>query len=353
MNTTDFDAPPDEESVAWYRAADVADAHADATLWNRDLAVRAERGQVDLPRLREAGVRLQIFTVATRGFPLIDGMGLFCAWRGYPRRARRRPRDRALHQIELLRGAVERSGKEASLVTTREELDAALASGRLAAILGLEGAAPLEGRVESLGEFADLGVRVLGPSHLIPNEFASCSFWAYRDRGLSPLGRELLGALARARVALDLAHASPRAIDDALAAAPPDLAVFDSHTGAMGARPHWRNLSDAHVRAIASRGGVVAVILASLYLGGRSLGEFARHARHVAAVGGDGVVALGSDFDGLVAMPRGIRDVTDLPRVAAALRRGGFARDAALGALGGNLIGFLRCSLPTALPSAR
>ena len=351
LKPTDPDTP-DEEALEWYRAAPVADAHADSLLWNRNLAIRSSEGHVDFPRLREAGVRVQLFTIPTRGFPILDGMGAFCAWRGWPRAARRRPLDRALWQIEELHRAADRSEGSVRVVTNRDDLDAALAAGQLAAILGIEGAYPLEGNPKHLERLVKLGVRFLGPAHLIPNEFTSCSYWLYRDRGLSALGRELLGEMARLRVALDLAHASPRAFDEMLASAPAEVAVFDSHTGIGGVSPMWRNLTDARLRAVAARGGLISIILARKYLGGSGLEDFAAHARHAAQVIGPASIAIGSDFDGFVAPPRGIRDVRDFPKLATALKRAQFDRAATTGILGANLVGFLRRALPPCAPEA-
>ena len=53
----------------------LADGHADSLMWNRDLTTRQRRGQVDFPRLKEADVRIQCFTVVTRGYPVVDGIG--------------------------------------------------------------------------------------------------------------------------------------------------------------------------------------------------------------------------------------------------------------------------------------
>jgi membrane dipeptidase len=231
-------------------------------------------------------------------------------------------------------------------VTCREELDENLTRGRLSAVVGLEGAYPLGRDPGRLREFWELGVRVLGPSHLIPNAFASCSFWGYRDLGLSAAGRELLAEMARLGMILDVSHASPRALDDMLREAAAALSVFDSHTGVKGATPHWRNLDDSAVRGIAARRGVVAVILARKYLGETGLAGFLRHVRHAVGVAGAGAVAIGSDFDGMVALPREIRDVTDYPKLAPALAGAGLGRSEVMGILGGNLVEFLGRALP-------
>ncbi|HKE00653.1 MAG TPA: membrane dipeptidase [Planctomycetota bacterium] len=335
----------DEEALAWHAAAPVADAHADSLLWNRDLASASSHGHVDFPRLADGGVKVQAFTIPTRGWPVVDGMGLFAAWRGWPRSARRSPLARALWQADALARAVERSSGRATLVRTRTDLDAALAAKRLAAVLGVEGAHALEGDVANLARLLAAGVRFLGPSHLVPNPFASCSVWLYRDRGLTGLGRELVSEMARLAMPVDLAHASPRAFD-AIVDHPSRPALFCSHTGVRGARDHWRNVTDDQLRAISARGGVVGIILARPYLGGAGLDAFVRHVRHAVSVVGPHHVAVGSDFDGFVRPPREIRDARDFPRITAALRAAGLGREATTSIVGASLVAFLRQTLP-------
>ena len=88
-----------------------------------------------------------------------------------------------------------------------------------------------------------------------------------------------------------------------------------------GAGGGWRNLSDEALRRIADRGGVVGIILAPMYLGGDALDDVVRHIEHALDVMGEEGVGIGSDYDGMVALPKGIRDVTDLPKLTEALLR--------------------------------
>jgi membrane dipeptidase len=139
------------------------------------------------------------------------------------------------------------------------------------------------------------------------------------NRPLTALGRAVLEEMAAARMAVDLAHASPRTVADVLAHG--GARPFSSHTGVAGVTPSWRNLDDATLRAIADRGGVVGIIFGTIYLGGRTLEDVVRHVEHALSVAGGDAVAFGSDFDGLVPLPRGLRDVTDVPRLVEALAR--------------------------------
>jgi membrane dipeptidase len=295
----------------------IADGHADSLMWNRDLTARQRRGQLDFPRLVEAGVRLQCFTVVTRGYPVVDGLGVLAAVRRWPAAARAGPWARCLFQLERMRELCDRSGGLVRVAATPAALEEAIAAGSIAAVLGVEGAHALEGRPERVAELAARGVRFMGLTHLANNALGGSSSPLMGDRGLSSLGREALDAMAAAGLAIDLAHASHRTIRDSLAHGGPR--PMCSHTGVSGAHRSWRNLDDAELRAIADRGGVVGIIFATIYLGGRALGDVVRHIEHALDVAGEDAVAFGSDFDGMVPVPRELHDVTGLPRLVDAL----------------------------------
>jgi membrane dipeptidase len=297
----------------------LADGHADSLMWNRDLTIRQRRGQVDFPRLRQADVRIQCFTIVTRGYPVVDGMGVFGAFRRWPAAARRGPWARCLFQLERMRALCQRSGDAVRITGTAAELEENLARGRISAVLGVEGAHALERRPERVLDLRGGGVRFMSLTHLANNELGGSSSPLMGDRPLTPLGREVVEAMAAARMAVDLAHASHRTLR--CIAENRQARLFSSHTGVSGAARSWRNLEDSEVRLIADRGGVVGILFATLYLGGRGIDDVVRHVEHALDVGGEDAVALGSDFDGMVPLPKGVRDVTDVPKIVAALAR--------------------------------
>ncbi|GMU03268.1 membrane dipeptidase [Corallococcus caeni] len=295
----------------------IADGHADSLMWNRDLCERSTEGHVDFPRLREAGVKLQCFTLVTRGFPFIGGFPLFAAWRKWPREARGGEWSRALWQIEQLDAFCTRSGDTVRVATTGAGLEDNLANGRLSAVLGVEGGHAIEGQVERLAELHRRGVRFMGLTHLSNNDLGGSSFPMMGNRGLTPLGHQVMEEMARLGMSVDVAHASEQTLTDLFAH--PTVRYFCSHTGVREAGGGWRNLSDAALRTIARRGGVVGIILAPVYLGGDTWDDVVRHVEHAVDVMGEEGVGVGSDYDGMVALPRGMRDVTDLPRLTEAL----------------------------------
>ncbi|HEY2731941.1 MAG TPA: membrane dipeptidase, partial [Polyangia bacterium] len=189
------------------------------------------------------------------------------------------------------------------------------------------------------------GVRFVGP--LWERDSAcgtSCRTTPARDAGLTDRGRALVRACNDAGIFLDVSHASRKTFWDLHERS--TTPVFSSHSGAAGVHPHPRNLDDDQIRAVASRGGIVGVIFVSPYLGGPfcDLDRVVDHVEHVAKVGGEDCVALGSDFDGFMILPRGLRDAADLPRLTELLWRRGW-REPQLGKfLGGNALRYLEAA---------
>ena len=297
----------------------IADSHADSLMWNRDLCVRSTEGHVDFPRLREAGVKLQCFTLVTRGFAFVGGFPLFAAWRGWPRQARASEWSRAVWQIERLEEFCRRSEDSVRITPSAALLEENLVHGRLSAVLGVEGGHAIEGRVERLAQLHQRGVRFMGLTHLSNNELGGSSFPMMGNRGLTPLGHQVVEEMARVGLSVDVAHASERTLEELFTYR--SVRFFCSHTGVRSAGGGWRNLSDESLRRIAERGGVVGIILAPIYLGGDTLEDVARHIEHAVSVMGEEGVGIGSDYDGMVALPKGFRDVTDLPRLTEVLLR--------------------------------
>ena len=300
-----------------HRRVAVADGHADSLMWNRDLNCASSQGHVDFPRLKEAGVKIQCFTVVTRGLPVIDGFSLFAMKNGWPRAARVDEWSRCTYQVDCLAVFCRESKGNASIAATPAQLESNLQAGKLSAVLGIEGGHALGGKVERVAELYARGVRFMSLSHLSNNELGGTSTPLFGNKPLTQHGRDVLDAMGETGMLLDVAHASPAMLPELLAH--PKARPFCSHAGVQGATPSWRNLSDHVCRAIADKGGVVGIIFAPQFLGGRSLEHVARHVAHALTVMGEDGVAFGSDFDGMIPLPEGMRDVRDLPKLTAAL----------------------------------
>ncbi len=151
------------------------------------------------------------------------------------------------------------------------------------------------------------------------------------NKELTPLGAQLVAALNRHRVFVDLAHAHPTTFWQAVQVHDRDLPLIATHTGVCGIKPHWRNVDDRQVRAIAESGGVVGIIAALPFLtrarGPRDAMAMVEHLEHAIAVGGEACAAIGSDLDGAIVPPHDLRDGLGHLRLIDAMVRRGWARD--------------------------
>lgn len=286
-------------------------------------------GHVDVPRMREGGLAAQFFGMWT--FPYPRGG---CA-------------DSVHRQIDAVDAAVAAHPEDLAACRSHEEVLAAQRDGRIAALLGIEGAHALEGQLGRVEEFARRGVRYLGLLHFSANDLGAPAMGVGRndDRGLSEFGRAVIGEMNRCGMIVDLAHINRKGFFDALATSTTTPIV--SHTGVAGVKAHWRNIDDEQIRAVADRGGCVGVIFAPRYLGADGIDAVVAHLLHIVKVAGADVPALGSDYDGMIRPVRGLEDVAALPSLTAGLLAAGMAKDDVKKILGGNALRVLRAVPPT------
>lgn len=360
--------PVSAETAALHHASVVVDLHADALLWGRDLAVRSRWGHVDLPRLREGGVALQVFGIVTR-FPVVagiewtdprwpDAITLLGAVDLWPLRALRNPQERVLYQAAALHRLAAESDGRFIVVESRGDLERLLARHAedpsvVGGLLAIEGAHAFEDDVVSgggpaavgaalanLDAVAAAGVRMIGLAHFFDNAFAG-SAHGVTKHGLTDLGRTLVHEMERRGIVVDLAHASPATIRDVLAIAtrPPIV----SHTGVRGTCDNTRNLTDEELRGVAAAGGVVGIGYWKTAVCGVTPADVARAIKYTVDLIGDDHVALGSDFDG--AVTTGF-DTSRLPALTQAMLDVGIARDSIPKILGGNAVRVLGAGLP-------
>jgi microsomal dipeptidase-like Zn-dependent dipeptidase len=343
-----------ERAKALHKTLLVADLHADTLMWDRDLLKRGDWGHVDLPRLVEGNVAAQAFTVVTktpRGMNIesnsgdTDNITLLALAERWPVTSWINLTERALYQARRLQEAsansngklvILRTGQDVTNFLERRKTDSEIVGG----FLGLEGAHALEGDVKNLDRLYDAGFRMIGMAHFFDNEMAG-SAHGVKKYGLTDKGRDLLRRMEEKRVFIDLAHASPKTIDDVLRIATRPVIV--SHTGVKGTCDNRRNLSDDQLKAIANNGGVVGIGFWDTAVCGRDAAAIARAIRHAANIMGVDNVALGSDYDGAVEAPF---DATGVVQITDALLREGFEEDEIRKIMGENVIRTLQLYLP-------
>ena len=332
----------------------VVDLHADSLLWGRDLLRRGTRGHLDVPRMAEGNLAVQAFTVVTqtpRGLNIernddrTDDVTLLALAQRWPPRTWGDRQERALYQAERLRDFAARSVGALTLIRTRGDLDEFLErrAGRrvlAAGLLGLEGAQSLEGDPERVEQLYAAGYRMIAPVHFFDTAFAGSAHGGEKG-GLTAAGRALVRGLESRSMILDLAHASARTIDDALALARRPVVV--SHTGVRATCDNPRNLSDEQLRGVARTGGIVGIGFWPTAVCGATPAAIARAMRHAAGVAGIDHVGLGSDFDGAVETPI---DAAGLPQLTEALLGEGFSDEDVARIMGANAIRVLQSTLP-------
>lgn len=345
-----------------HRAAYVFDGHNDVALRildGEDPSERLEGGHLDLPRAREGG---------------LDG-GIFAVWVDPEGED---PLGRTLRRVESLTGWLDATPGVRPVLRARD-LGRAERAGEVAAVVGVEGGYGVRDDLRAARRLFEFGVRCLTLTWMEPTEWADAAGEPPRHGGLTAFGARLVDRLQELGIVVDVSHASDRATDRVLERS--EGPVLASHSGARAVAEHPRNLPDRLLEKVAAAGGAVGVNFFPGYLDaaygerfepfrrgsgpdvftprGREalevevadlapvgLDRLMEHLDHVASVAGVDSVGLGSDFDGVPTLPRGMRDVRDLPRLTRRLLERGWTAPSVRAALGTNLRRVLEELLP-------
>lgn len=325
------------EAVEIYLSSDVIDLHLDTFIWTRifgyDLTRRHGHGllgarlysQVDLPRIREACITGGIWVITTN--PLRSASGRAAAF---------------TKNLARLTAILESAPDDVELVRDAAGYRSAVGAGKHAAFLGIQGGNALD----APGALDLLDRRIVRVTlvHLSTSSLGVTSSPLERggSSGLTDAGRRYVEALDAKRVFVDLAHIDRRGFFDAVEVHDRSLPLIVTHTGVTGVTPHWRNLDDEQLRAIADTGGTVGVMYQSTFLGepllrGRAA-AIADHLAHIVKTVGDDHASLGSDWDGAIVPPRDMPTCLELPRVVEHLLRRKLAPESIRKILGGNFL---------------
>ncbi len=351
----------------------IVDLHADTLLWSRDLLTQATRGQVDLPRLQQGNVALQVFSSVTRtprgqNYDSNDGdsdnITPLVIAQLQPVRTWGSLLNRSLWHATKLRRAARASNGELRLVTNAHELDALLVArantprcridgpqpyaciAPVGAMLSIEGLNGLEGKLPNLDRLYRSGFRMAGLTHFYDNEVAG-SMHGRAKRGLTPFGRQVVARMEDKGMIVDVAHLSHAGIADVLKIA--RRPVVSSHGGVQATCKVNRNLTDEEVRGISRTGGIVGIGYWPGAVCSTDPAAIAKAIVHVRDIAGIDHVALGSDFDG--AVTTGF-DTARVGLVAEALQQAGMVQGDIDKVMGGNAIRVLRGGMQPLSPPA-
>jgi membrane dipeptidase len=343
-----------------------------------DLSLRGHTGHVDIPRWREGGVTAAFLAAYVNAAYAKSGGSA----------------KKALEFIDLIHRLVEAHPQDLVFADSVSGIRKAKKAGKIAILIGIEGGHAIEDSLGALSSFYRLGVRYMTLTHTNTNGWADSSgnFWSpdfdpskYRVHGgLTEFGREVVLEMNRLGMLVDVAHVSDETLAQVLEVS--RAPVFASHSSCRALSSLPRNLTDAQIRAIGARGGIVMVNVSSMFLDQKAVDAYVAaekalqpqivearerwkddpkkrdeeidkllatiryppadwslavdHIEHVMRVGGKRAVGLGTDFDGIEDPPEGLEDVSKLPKLTEELLRRGHSEDEVRGVLGENFLSF-------------
>lgn len=343
------------DKVSWYDSIPfIADLHCDALLWDRNFLNRHDNGHVDLPRMQEANAAFEVFTVVSktpRGINYDKNSGDTDQIALLSFAQLKSPADwfsiksRALHQCEQLYEFEEDSNGEFRVITNKKELQQYISDRKnnhrlTSGMLGLEGAQCLENDLQNLDEFYKAGVRYIGLTHFFDNEWAGSAHGVNKG-GLTEKGKALIKKMESLHIIIDIAHVSPKAMNDIFAAT--SAPVILSHGGVKGTCDNIRNLSDEQIIEIGKRNGLIGIGMCETAVCGTDIEATAQAIQYVANKIGVDKVAMGSDFDGATITSY---DINGFPLIVNALIKKGFSRQDIEKIMGGNVRDFMLRNLP-------
>lgn len=214
-----------------------------------------------------------------------------------------------------------------------------LSKDRVYGILEAEGAEILGGSLKELKRLYNIGLRILTLVWNYDNDVCDSAAGQNPHNGLSAFGYNVVEEAEKLGIVIDVSHASDKTFDDVMNIT--KKPVIASHSNARAVCNHKRNLTDAQIKSIAARGGVIGINLYSDFLvnsGNARLLDIIKHIEHIAALAGTSCIGIGADFDGIDAMPQEITGVENLKDIIETLLRHNYSEDHVKAIAGGNFV---------------
>lgn len=316
-----------------------------------DISKKTEGGHFDYPRAREGGLDAVFMAVYTP--PEYEENGGAFSF--------------ANDQIDMVKGFARDWPDKFVMAQSAADVREQFGTERISLALGMENGSPIEGKLGNVKHFYDRGVRYITLAHSKCNHICDSSFDDERKwNGLSPFGTELVREMNRIGMIVDVSHVSDEAFYHILEVS--RAPVVATHSSCRHFTPGWeRNMDDEMIKALANTGGVIQITFGSIFVNGKvnreyparrkrineyaeahnlqgderrryakaylkenpysqaNLADVAAHIDHVVKLVGIDHVGFGSDFDGVSALPEGLKDVSGYPNLLAELLKKGYS----------------------------
>lgn len=271
-----------------------------------------------------------------------------------------------IEQIDVTKRLVARYPQDLQLALTADDVESALAAGKIASLMGMEGGHSIGSSLAVLRQTYDLGARYMTLTHSKNTPWADSATDTPEHFGLSDFGKDVVREMNRIGMLVDLSHVSEEVMHDALdvAAAP----VIFSHSGARSVNGHARNVPDSVLSRLKDNGGIVMVVALPFYVseGQRqwsadrageearqkslwqgqptkseeamaawdaahpmpvaTISDMADHIDHIRQIAGVEHIGIGGDYDGMPNGPQGMEDVSGYPALFTELARRGYSQ---------------------------
>jgi membrane dipeptidase len=317
-----------------------------------DLGVLNSRGHFDYPRMKAGGLDAEFFAAYVPAKYANKGAAAYC-----------------MKIMETIHEMVDMYPSWVRFATSTAGIRSAVAENRRAILIGIEGGHAIEDSLDLLRAFYRFGARYMTLTHTNTNNWADSSTDEAKHNGLSPFGKQVVLEMNRLGMLVDISHVSDKTFYDAIEVSKAPVIASHSSSRALAKAP--RNMTDDMLRVLAKNGGVAMVNFYPVFLSdevanaskardeklkpeiaalkakdpaeGAEYQEGVRklmaanplpkvswtvivdHIDHMVKVAGIDHVGIGSDFDGIPAVPEGMEDVSKLPAIPAELKRRGYS----------------------------
>ncbi|MEA1940122.1 MAG: dipeptidase [Candidatus Caldatribacteriota bacterium] len=310
-----------------HQKAMVFDGHCDTILeiinHERSLGKRNSKSHLDIPKLIEGGVNIQVFAIFIEDIYKPNGA-----------------LKRTLQMFDSFYQELKKNQDKISLVTNYCQIEKANKAGKICAVISIEGGEALEGDLAVLRVLYRLGIRLITLTWNQRNQIADGVGEARTNSGLTEFGLKVIKEMNRLGMLIDISHLSEAGFWDVVKNS--NAPIVASHSNCYKLCSHPRNLKDTQIEALASKGGVIGVTFVPNFLTREkrkaNIEDILDNIDYLVKRGGIDCVGLGSDFDGTKALPENLSGADKIPNITSGLIKRGYKKREIKKILGENFL---------------